>query len=274
MLKRWLMTLPVLAALQGCADDDDSGDPKPAGGSGGSSAGGSSGAATGGGGGSGGGSGGSGGIASGGSAGSAAGGAGSAGETGAGGAAGSSGGAAGAAGDAGSSGNGGAGGAGGKLVFVTAQDVPGSFASGGGGAQAIADGFCQNEATAAGLGGRAWRAWISTGLSNAVDALSTVTGPWRRVDGQLVFNSAAEIAARGTPASAIDRDASGTAVDSKVWTGTNSNGEVGASHCLAWSSTSGSQFGIVGRSTSTTTTWTNLTVEYCTDSYRLYCFEI
>ncbi len=176
----------------------------------------------------------------------------------------------GASGKGGEAGVGGSAGEG-KIVFVSSNSLAGDF-----GLAAdpllVAGKLCETEAAAApALVGKQWRAWLSTGISDAISVLTGVTGPWRRVDGSPVFNSAEEIASGTKPVNPINKTASGSSLSVHVWTGTNSNGKVGAVFCEGWSSLTA--YGIYGLS-SATDTWTNSNADQCVQSKHLYCFEI
>ena len=65
------------------------------------------------------------------------------------------------------------------------------------GGLAGADKHCQSLATAAGMGGRTWRAYLSTGASpggKAVNARDRIgSGPWHNAKGVVVANNVAEL---------------------------------------------------------------------------------
>jgi hypothetical protein len=180
----------------------------------------------------------------------------------------------GAAGDSGAGGHAGAGGNAGdsKIVFVTSVPLLGAFAAASD-AHTIADEICATEANAAeALKGKQWRAWLSTGFTNAVQVLAATTGPWMRVDEKLVFNSPDEMKKGLKPVNSISRDAKGNPQAVEVWTGTNSNGSSSSTlTCQSWTSATG--YGVHGVSTETDT-WTNANAGPCSETKHLYCFEI
>jgi hypothetical protein len=161
----------------------------------------------------------------------------------------------------------------GKVVFVTSKNYPANFASAGD-AASVGAAQCKLLADAVTkTAGKTWHAWLSTGLSDAITGISGVSGGWRRVDGVLVFSSPADITAGNPPQAAINLDETGAAAGTaKVWTGTNKFGKKqSGQHCAAWSTLN--TFGIVGLASDATSKWTDDSIEGCTSSARLYCFE-
>ncbi|HMR75141.1 MAG TPA: hypothetical protein PKD61_08515, partial [Polyangiaceae bacterium] len=161
----------------------------------------------------------------------------------------------------------------GKLLFVTSKTYPANFASSGN-AATVGAAQCKQLADAVTqTAGKSWHAWLSTGLSDAITGITGVTGGWRRGDGALGFSSAADIVAGNAPQAAISLDETGATVTAaKVWTGTDKFGKkLTGQHCAAWSTLN--TFGIVGLSSATTSKWTDDSIESCSGSARLYCFE-
>jgi len=79
----------------------------------------------------------------------------------------------------------------GMSFFVTSAN-PGRGADFGG--LAGADRHCQALATAAGAGGKTWRAYLSTTGNGAVNARDRIgRGPWRNANGAVVANSVDEL---------------------------------------------------------------------------------
>lgn len=75
--------------------------------------------------------------------------------------------------------------------FVTSAN-PGKGGDLGG--LAGADAHCQSLARAAGAGNRTWRAYLSTGGANAVNARDRIgRGPWRNAKGEVVARDVAEL---------------------------------------------------------------------------------
>ena len=80
-----------------------------------------------------------------------------------------------------------------KRVFVTAEQVSGTFGNDipGGNNLAEADALCAASASAAGLNGT-WSAWLSTSSIDAIDNV-TGTGPWHDTRGAVVFPDRASL---------------------------------------------------------------------------------
>jgi len=73
--------------------------------------------------------------------------------------------------------------------FVTSTDQSGNF-----GGLTGADALCQKLATAAGAGGRTWRAYLSTQGPNAVNARDRIgSGPWHNAKGVQVAANVADL---------------------------------------------------------------------------------
>jgi hypothetical protein len=167
-----------------------------------------------------------------------------------------------------------------KRVFVTSTGYPGDLGAAGGRVGYGLDGadkLCQSAADAAGLGG-SFKAWVSSSSGNAIDRI-TSDGPWYLVDGTTkVFNNKANLAT--TPAAPINMDENGqTPVAASVWTGTVAGGRSTGTYdgdCKGWNwSQNYDVKGIVGSSDTTGTSWTSSAVtSFCTNQYRLYCFEL
>jgi hypothetical protein len=151
--------------------------------------------------------------------------------------------------------------AGGKRVFISS----GSF-----GALALT-GVCGRAATAVQLGG-AWTEWLSGAGHDAIDVV-TGDGPWRRLDGQVVFNDHAGLAA--LPLVNIDIDEYGSKLPSAVdvWTGTHTGGRVSSDDCNDWSDTSLGTWGTIGN-TYNPPQWTASNIDHCDVDARVYCFEL
>lgn len=150
-----------------------------------------------------------------------------------------------------------------KLLFVTSETFKGDL-----GGVAGADAKCDDAARAAGLGG-AWRAWISVPDDDAIDRIEDV-GPWYLPDGDtMVFADRAQLAT--TPSAPLDQTELGdTVTPMAVWTGTNVGGTSGSSDCAAWTVPIANT-GIVGRTDSTSSEWTDDVVNGCIVSIPIYC---
>lgn len=145
--------------------------------------------------------------------------------------------------------------------FVTSTtSVTGNLGGLGG-----ADFTCQRLAAAAGIRGRAWRAYLSVehdsangnGPTNARDRIGT--GPWYNINGILVANNLAELHARtGDPSIFVDergRRINGQWTGSPgpnehdILTGSNADGTLARGlTCGDWTSESTSDVGQVGHS--------------------------
>jgi hypothetical protein len=151
---------------------------------------------------------------------------------------------------------------GGKRVFVTSGRFNGSQVKG----------VCGRAATAAHLGG-AWTEWLSMAGHDAIDNV-TGAGPWLRLDGQVVFENHAGLAAR--PLANIDIDENGSKLVNEltVWTGTEIGGRLSSGfNCDNWENASYVTNGAIGY-TGHTSSWTNGTVANCDGKGSVYCFEL
>ena len=160
------------------------------------------------------------------------------------------------------------------LVFLTNTDYPVGMT--GVGSLALADQICADEATAAGLGGSTFVAWLSDSSTQALDRI-TSDGPWQLVQGPVVFPKKSAITNPG-PSVPINEDAAGlihTAQPASVWTGTLNNGTSATYNCIDWSDSSTTEYATVGDFGSDTSKWTNTgSILDCSATRRLYCFEI
>lgn len=154
-----------------------------------------------------------------------------------------------------------------KVVFVTKEKYPGNFAQDQASAQEAANGSCAESAAQA-LPGRTWHAWISTSTSNAIDGLTG--GPWRMVDGQLVFELS-DLLTSSFPQKPAWLSAECYPAPKSVWTGTNNDGALASSNCGDWTSIASK--GVRG-SSGTSSGWTNSGEDECSMENRFYCFEL
>ena len=114
-------------------------------------------------------------------------------------------------------------------------------------------------------------AWLSTKDGVAAADRVTSPGPWRLTTGELVASTKTELTS-GTLKHAIDHDEAKTpVVSSAVWTGSGPDGVYLLNDCDDW--TTGSK-GRVGTSDALDATWTNASVDDCTNRHRLYCFQL
>ena len=145
--------------------------------------------------------------------------------------------------------------------FVTSA----TSATGNLGGLAGADATCQRLASAAGFGGRTWRAYLSVERdpangnqpTHARDRIGT--GPWRNAAGVTVASSVAELHARsGDAAVFVDErgqringqwSGSPSPIEHDILTGSNADGTLAAGlTCADWTSDSATVVGQVGHS--------------------------
>lgn len=125
-----------------------------------------------------------------------------------------------------------------KHVFVTRATTNGNL-----GGTAGADAFCQGAADRAGLVGT-YRAWLSTGTTNAIDRLSG-EGPWETPGGDVAFDARPDMA--GPPfVDLTDEHGVPLAAKSVAWTGTDDLGHAAGSDCSRWTASAASSAGSVG----------------------------
>lgn len=151
-------------------------------------------------------------------------------------------------------------------TFVTSQTRPGNL-----GGVAGADALCAQLATAANLTGT-FRAWLSVAGTPAADRI-TSNGPWQLVTGEVVATTKAQLTS-GQLQRALNKDEKGAtppAVEDRVWTGTNGQGQAAGADCNGWM---GGGAGRVGEAEHANQQWTTLTDEACTEVNRVYCFEL
>ncbi len=157
-----------------------------------------------------------------------------------------------------------------KRVFLSSATYNGNL-----GGLAGADSQCVSLAAAANLGG-AWKAWLSTSTEDARDRIPDAE--YRLVDGTTVVANSKSDLISGLLKNIIFKTENGDApTTGGVWTGTTFNGEDSGANCGGWlySSTSSSIYmGTVGYADQVDNRWTYGAITTCSDSLRLYCFEI
>lgn len=172
--------------------------------------------------------------------------------------------------------------AGPKRVFVTVQIYSGDlrvYASGSTDGFAAGDAICAKEAATAGLGGTAWKAFLS-GRKNGqkINAIDRIVGdgPWLAVDGKTtVFDSRARLSTE--PLTNVDVSADGKKYRGEgPWTGT-SRGVASGDACednggTSWQNASSRVRGLAG-DTSDTSSWSDSDTIRCDSGAPLYCFE-
>ena len=157
-----------------------------------------------------------------------------------------------------------------KGDFTPMIDNPGALAG-----LELADARCQQLASAANLPGN-YKAWLSTSDESPTTRFDTrYTGLYRlRSDGAPIVAMAWQGLTSGTLLHAIDADENGSNLQENVWTNTLPDGtKASDTHCSAWTVNDDTTT-IVGKSSTTDATWTNLGAgQFCSDPRRLYCFE-
>jgi hypothetical protein len=164
-----------------------------------------------------------------------------------------------------------------KIVFVSSQRWSASL-----GGLVGADGHCHDLAIGAGLGDKAWVAWLSTPKSGAISRIQHA-GAYALVDGTLVVQSSSELTS-GTLRHAINRKEDNTettaGADSVVWTGTAVDGSPSPGNagsggfCQDWLSGNNFPSAMTGSAGNSDGPWTALSNSSCSNSARLYCFEL
>jgi len=159
-----------------------------------------------------------------------------------------------------------------RTVFVTSSTQDADLGGMGG-----ADTLCDDLASAAGLYGDDWAAFLSDASGrDARDRIDPATYVGTNLD--IVADSHTDLLDGGID-SAIRRDEAGTQVPNNyaAWTGSNSNGTYDGSFtdCGGWTSASGGQAAAVGNANSTGGSWAANGGQSCdSTSVRLYCFEL
>ena len=153
-----------------------------------------------------------------------------------------------------------------KLVFITSGAQESALNQ----PVSVADAFCAQTATAAGLSGSyvAWYSDPDNGI-NAKDRLPATGGPWVRTDGTVVANDLADLI-DGTIAASISFDEHGNEVSFfPVATNTFASGDFHPAGCFG----NNPSTGFVGKATSSDSLWTKHIEKGCTTYLRYYCFE-
>jgi hypothetical protein len=122
----------------------------------------------------------------------------------------------------------------GRIAFVSVgQILPNA-------GRAAADALCQTEAVGAGLPG-SFRALLATSTASAGSLLDTSMGPWVRVDGVPLADTAAAVVSGSPLRTRIVLGADGSQPwGNLVWTGGPEIGSAGLT-CMDWSSVSSSE---------------------------------
>ncbi len=157
-----------------------------------------------------------------------------------------------------------------NLVFVTSSTHTGNL-----GGLSGADAICAARAAEARIPGT-FVAYVSTTGNDAASRLSGSRG-WRRFDGQPVTDSIAQLTT-GRQWYPIAQDETGAdrriGSAAEVWTGTASDGTATSNVCEGWKSGTSTDLGTFGRIDSNGGNAVNHGRAACSDSRRLFCFEI
>lgn len=141
-----------------------------------------------------------------------------------------------------------------------------------------ADAACQSEADAAGLPGT-YKAWLSTASTSASTRFTHATVPYVLPNGTWIARDWADLT-DGSLLAPIDRGPNGEPIDCAdwycyVWTGTRVDGTtddyVPVRDCDGW--TFSVWYGMMGRSTETSSEWTYYLSGACGNFLNMYCFE-
>lgn len=159
--------------------------------------------------------------------------------------------------------------AGATRIFVTSTTYNGNLGGFSG-----ADAKCAARATAAGLSGT-WKPWLSDDLTSATDRLNHNSAPYLNMRGEKVADNWADLT-DGSLDMAIRYNENNVAVNGQAWTGSFSNGNKYFSQdCSRWTSQTGggSDAGVAGLVTNTSSIWSLLGSNSCGTFLPLYCFE-
>ena len=154
-----------------------------------------------------------------------------------------------------------------STVFVTSSGHSPDF-----GSRQDADQICNDLATSEGLTSN-YVAWLSEGATGAAARLPS-NRRWHRVDGVMVANGLADLVASNL-AAPISLDETGAPIESSlgIYTGTQANGQPGASSkCGNWTALS-TESVLIGSPTATDGSWTESDGN-CGRVRQLYCFEV
>lgn len=158
-------------------------------------------------------------------------------------------------------------GASGRRVFVMSSTSGGNLGGVNGANQK-----CTDAAKKANLGSD-WVAWLGSDGKKAIDAL-VFEGPYVLLDGTLIASNKMSLTEGSLPALInIKEDGSKIGDLWGAWTGTRSNGDIGAT-CSNWTSSSPIAFGTGGDPKKKDKAWTDTADFGCGSPGRLYCFEL
>ncbi|UQA55966.1 hypothetical protein [Polyangium aurulentum] len=211
------------------------------------------------------------------------------GEGGGGGSGGTGGGGAGSGGGGAGNGGGGGGPSGpGQRVFVSSKVYPADFMKNETDSlEVVGERMCTELATAAGVGGGPWRAWLSSTTVNARDVV-TGPGPFYDMAGKVVFADRFDLlgGARGTNVAEtgepLPNKVDGMTQFNYVFTGTKNNGAYDADHgnCADWTDADKAIPGIVFLVQAGSEPFSECIGPACSghicgaDLAHIYCFEV
>jgi hypothetical protein len=152
-----------------------------------------------------------------------------------------------------------------NIVFVSSATYSGDL-----GGLAGADLKCNTLSAAAGLAGT-YKAFLHTATASAQSRLGSARG-WVRPDGKPFADTVADLADDGGKVLHPPRlDEHGADVG-QVWVYT---GDAAANRtCTGWTSTSGADLAGLGRTSGTTSVWSDSGVGGCSTPYRIYCLGV
>lgn len=155
-----------------------------------------------------------------------------------------------------------------KIAFVTSATSVGSFSGVFG-----ADARCQNAAQAAALPGT-YLAWIAdTGTSSPAARFARSALPYKRVDGETIAASWAELTTAPLRVPLNVTELGGT-YNGAVWTSVVTSGEYGGSlTCSGWTKLGTNDYGYIGFASETGNAWTYAGTGQCSGQAALYCFQ-
>ena len=158
-------------------------------------------------------------------------------------------------------------------VFVTSASYTGNL-----GGVSGADQKCQDSANSASLGGT-WKAWVSNVSARFIHSNKR----YKLLNGTTIANNWADLTDNDLISGISVNESGNTVGQVKVWTA-NSNAQDPGSFCNEanaegqdWKNASASLTGHVGEAARSNFMWASIggtqSIENCSNSYRLYCFE-
>jgi len=159
-----------------------------------------------------------------------------------------------------------------RVVFVSSLDYTGNL-----GGVAGADAKCQalaDQSTNARIKGHTFQAWVSTSMSPVSGRFTHGSQPYVLGDATVVAADWNELT-KGSLSNGIDLDELGnTRMNSVAWTGTTSNGANYAGQgCGDWTVGVAGTKGVYGNVGGTGSGWSSSSINDCSNSNALYCFE-